>query len=187
MSAPKVFTYDSARINYFFTDTYGEISGSAGNLEDFGNISDAAIDEEDALGFNPNDYGLIVYTGVVYPFGSIADIQSGGEESNVCTCSPSGYIRHTGCRKGITHSGVAGVWHPLRDWWRSGKTGYPRLGCRRTISNPLWRGGYKQYIYRSRIWNAHCLGRGGNGGIQHISVRIKNYTHRFRGNLTGVS
>ena len=81
MSAPKVFTYDSARINYFFTDTYGEISGSAGNLEDFGNISDAAIDEEDALGFNPNDYGLIVYTGVVYPFGSIADIQSGGEEA----------------------------------------------------------------------------------------------------------
>ena len=46
-----------------------------GNLEDFGNISDAPIDEEDALGFNPNDYGLIVYTGVVYPFGSIADIQ----------------------------------------------------------------------------------------------------------------
>ena len=81
MSAPKVFTYDSARINYFFTDTYGEITGSAGNLEDFGNISDAAIDEEDALGFNPNDYGLIVYTGVVYPFGSIADIQSGGEEA----------------------------------------------------------------------------------------------------------
>ena len=81
MSAPKVFTYDSARINYFFTDTYGEITGSAGNLEDFGNISDAAIEEEDALGFNPNDYGLIVYTGVVYPFGSIADIQSGGEET----------------------------------------------------------------------------------------------------------
>ena len=81
MSAPKVFTYDSARINYFFTDTYGEITGSAGNLEDFGNISDAAIEEEDALGFNPNDYGLIVYTGVVYPFGSIADIQSGGEEA----------------------------------------------------------------------------------------------------------
>ena len=50
-------------------------------MEDFGNISDAAIDEEDALGFNPNDYGLIVYTGVVYPFGSIADIQSGGEEA----------------------------------------------------------------------------------------------------------
>ena len=25
---------------------------------------------------------------------------------NVCTCSPSGYIRHTGCRKGITHSGA---------------------------------------------------------------------------------
>ena len=81
MSAPKVFTYDSARINYFFTDTYGEITGSAGNLEDFGNISDAAIEEEDALGFNPNDYGLIVYTGVIYPFGSIADIQSGGEEA----------------------------------------------------------------------------------------------------------
>ena len=81
MSAPKVFTYDSARINYFFTDTYGEITGSAGNLEDFGNISDAAIEEEDALGFNPNDYGLIVYSGVVYPFGSIADIQSGGEEA----------------------------------------------------------------------------------------------------------
>ena len=50
-------------------------------MEDFGNISDAAIEEEDALGFNPNDYGLIVYTGVVYPFGSIADIQSGGEEA----------------------------------------------------------------------------------------------------------
>ena len=50
-------------------------------MEDFGNISDAAIEEEDALGFNPNDYGLIVYSGVVYPFGSIADIQSGGEEA----------------------------------------------------------------------------------------------------------
>ena len=81
MSAPKVFTYDSARINYFVSDTYGQITATAGTTEDFGNISDAPVIEEDALGFNPNNYGIITFVGDVYPFGEIATITNGLEES----------------------------------------------------------------------------------------------------------
>ena len=81
MSAPKVFTYDSARINYFVSETYGQLTTTAGTTEDFGNISDAPVIEEDALGFNPNNYGIINFTGDVYPFGEIATITNGLEES----------------------------------------------------------------------------------------------------------
>ena len=81
MSAPKVFTYDSARINYFVSDTYGQITATAGTTEDFGNISDAPVIEEDALGFNPNNYGIITFVGDVYPFGELATITNGLEES----------------------------------------------------------------------------------------------------------
>jgi len=79
--APRVFTYDETRINYFVTDTFGDITVSETSSEDFGNITDAHIIEEDELGFNPSDYGLVVWVGDILPFGSMGTIQNTLEES----------------------------------------------------------------------------------------------------------
>tara|TARA_B100000287_G_scaffold416259_1_gene450715 strand:- start:4396 stop:8880 length:4485 start_codon:yes stop_codon:yes gene_type:complete len=68
-----VFVYDETRIDYFVTDTHGDLSGTVTGTEDLGSITDADPPiEYDSLQFNINNWGFVARTEDFAPFGTVA-------------------------------------------------------------------------------------------------------------------
>ena len=128
-----VYVYDENKVDVFVAEDAGSVTASATITADYGNISDTADDDRGADNFNPWYFGLITDLADVLPFGKL---EVGGEaEPLIAPLVPGGGLFRIEDIAEVSYvTPLERVWNPLRDWWRSGETGHPRFGCRRTLS-----------------------------------------------------